>query len=436
MTLDSWRDKVFVNALCLLAFVIPFPYPFGATSVWVLVLAWLIQGGFANKFKRLSKPGYLVWIAYFILFALSYFYSKNKEASLLDLTTKLTFVIFPILIGTVEIDRKTLEKIFNSFIAGLCAIAFFCILYAFCIFQKTGDASQFFYHALVDILDAANAVYMSFYVIFALFLFITFRFSSVFTKERKPFKWSVFGFLFAFFIMLACRLLIFLFLVYLGIIAVKFLLRNPKKYVLKIVTLAFVVLTFCGFILFTKNPIKERYLLVAKGNMDWVRQKDFSNKNFVLDNVNVRLLIWRVAIENIEERNLWWKGCGNGDINDIQNEKFVQLNVPGFRKDDRYESPLHSIYIHNMYLQSLEMIGIPGLLCLLLILILPFFSIKYVKNKGTFYIFQSTAILFMMQESVLQIQAGIIYFTFFSIVFWSFCYSQKNQKEMPRRATV
>jgi hypothetical protein len=353
----------------------------------------------------------------------------------LDLTSKLTFIIFPILVGTAEIDRKALEKIFISFITGLSIIALYCIVHAFFMFHKTGEASQFFYHTLVNTLDA-NAVYMSFYTIFALYLFITFRFTSVFTKERKVFKWSVFGLLLLFFIMLSCRLLIFLYFFYLGIIAVKFLLRNPKKYMLKIGLLAFVVLTFCSIILFTKNPIKERYLLVARGNMDLVFQKDFSHKEFVLDNLNARPLIWRVAIENIAEKNLWWKGCGNGDINDIQNEKYKELGIPGFKKEDGFQSPLYNIAIHNMYLQTLEMIGIPGVICLFLILILPFFSIKYVKNKGTFYIFQATGMLFMMQESVLQTQAGIIYFSYFSIVFWSFYYSQKNQKEIPPRATV
>lgn len=395
----------------------------------------MLQGNFANKLPRLSRPGNLVWIAYFLLFAISYFYSDNKHASVIDLIAKLSFVIFPILIGTVEIDRKILEKIFNSFIAGLSVIAIYSIVHAFYMFHKNGDPGEFFYHTLVITLDA-NAVFMSFYVIFALYLFITFRFSTVFTKERKFFKWSVFGLLLVFFILLSCRLLIFLFFVYLGIIAVKFLFRNPKKYVLKISILAVVALTLCGIILFTKNPVKERFLLVARGNSDLAFQKDYSNKEFILDNVSIRLLLWRVSIENIKERNLWWTGCGNGDINDIQNEKLLKLGVPGFKKEDGFVSDLHDIYIHNMYLQTLEMIGIPGLICLLLILILPLFSIKYVKNQGTFYIFQATGILFMMQESVLQIQAGVIYFTFFSIVFWSFCYSQKSQKEMTLRATV
>lgn len=435
MTPNSWRDKFFVNALLLLAFIIPFPYYFGAISVWVLAGAWLVQGNFANKLPRLSRLGNLVWIIYFLLFALSYFYSDNKQASLVDLTTKLSFIIFPILIGTAEIDRKTLEKIFISFITGVSVIAIYAIVHAFYMFHKNGNPGEFFYHTLVITLDA-NAVYMSFYVIFALYLFITFRFSSVFTKERKFFKWSVFSLLLVFFILLSCRLLIFLFFVYLGIIGIKFLFRNPKKYMLKISILAVAALSFCSIILFTKNPIKERYLIVVRENTNLAFQQDYSNKAFVLDNLNIRLLLWRVSIENIKERNLWWAGCGNGDINDIQNEKLLKLGVPGFKKEDGWISPLHDVYIHNMYLQTLEMIGIPGLICLLVILILPFFSIRYVKNKGTFYIFQSTGILFMMQESVLQIQAGVIYFTFFSIVFWSFCYSQKNHKEVMPRATV
>jgi hypothetical protein len=128
------------------------------------------------------------------------------------------------------------------------------------------------------------------------------------------------------------------------------------------------------------------------------------------------------------EKKLWLKGCGSGDLNDIQNSKFEQLGVPGFKKEDGFQSPFRNIAIHNMYLQTLMMIGIPGLLCLLTIVLLPLFYLKGLDNYLIFLAFFISGIMFMCQESVLQTQGGLVYYTFFSVIFWNVHYSNKVSK--------
>jgi len=93
--------------------------------------------------------------------------------------------------------------------------------------------------------------------------------------------------------------------------------------------------------------------------------------------------------------------------------------------NEENRSDLFNVNLHNMYVQSLFMLGIPGLAVFLAIMLGPFFALRYIREKTIFLIFQITAILFMMQESALQTHAGIVFFTFFSQVFWNRSYYNK-----------
>ncbi len=84
-----------------------------------------------------------------------------------------------------------------------------------------------------------------------------------------------------------------------------------------------------------------------------------------------------------------------------------------------HRSHLHNVNLHNMYIQSLYMLGIPGLAVFLVMMFAPFIALRRIREKTIFFLFQLTAVLFMMQESALQTQAGIIFFTFFSQILWN-----------------
>jgi hypothetical protein len=428
--LDFWRNNFFRIALCILAFAIPFPFVFGAIAMWILVFSWLIQTGLSTRIRKITKPPYLIWILYFLLFAVSYFYSENKAESVKDLEKKLSLLILPVIVGTsIGIAKKDLEKIFFWFIAGIAIISVYCIGNAVYLYQSSHDKELFFYHTLVENLDS-NAVYMSFYTIFALFLLLFYKWDYFFKLNKNNWRWPLISIIFVFLLLLSCRLIIVVFFALLLLWVISSLFRTGKFFTAK--KMAFITIaTFAGsLILFTNNPVKTRYQNLRSDNIRNVFEKDYKQKALKLDNLTIRLFIWRVCVQNIEEKNLWAIGCGNGDIEDIQNKKMLELGLPGFDDKTPWRSGLYNIAIHNMYLQTLMMIGIPGVFCLLCIVFLPFFYLKRMDNKFIFLVFHITAALFMCQESGLETQAGIIYYTFFSMVFWNYYYSQKNNKEV------
>lgn len=182
-------------------------------------------------------------------------------------------------------------------------------------------------------------------------------------------------------------------------------------------------------IFFTGNPVKQRYKDVEQNNFQLLFEKDYRNKTLRLNNLTIRLFVWRVALQNIKEKNLWLTGCGNGSVHDIQNQKMKDLGLTEFQTEHP-TTGLYNMNLHNMYLQSLLMLGIPGLLCFLAIVIVPFFYMKRIDNNIVFVLFQIVASLFMLQEAALQTQAGIIYFTFFSQIFWNLYYSSVKMRSL------
>ena len=129
----------------------------------------------------------------------------------------------------------------------------------------------------------------------------------------------------------------------------------------------------------------------------------------------------------MQEHNLWLAGAGNGDVHTLQNDKMAEYGIKNIYPVNTWRSPFYNANLHNMFFQCLLMIGIPGLLIFTAIAFLPIFNLRNFIYGQVFLIFHLTAIFFMLQEAALQSQAGIIYYTFFSMIFWNISY-QKTKK--------
>jgi hypothetical protein len=72
------------------------------------------------------------------------------------------------------------------------------------------------------------------------------------------------------------------------------------------------------------------------------------------------------------------------------------------------------------------MIGLPGLVLLVLIIFMPVFNLKYIKPyKSIYIVFICTSIFFFLQEAVFQTQAGVVFYSFFIMLFWIISYDNK-----------
>jgi len=120
-----------------------------------------------------------------------------------------------------------------------------------------------------------------------------------------------------------------------------------------------------------------------------------------------RLLIWKTALE-LSRQNLWL-GTGTGDVKDELVKKYLEkgMNHPAQLK----------LNAHNQFIQSFVALGIPALTVLILIFLIPLW-LSFRKKYWVYFAFILFFAFNIMVESMLEVQAGIVYFAFWNLLLW------------------
>ncbi|OSZ79579.1 hypothetical protein CAP35_15410 [Chitinophagaceae bacterium IBVUCB1] len=418
-------------ALCLLVFFIPFPFLFGSYTIALLVLLWLLQAKFKQTlFRFLQRKWLWPWVLFFIVNAFSYLYSSNKEQSLFDIGAKASLLLLPIIIGAGQnISRKWLERIFLSLNYSISFVALFCIVHAVVRCYQEGYiyAPFFFYHKLVDGFDA-SAVYMALYTLFSISIMLLATWKHYYIGKWRVLKVVFIVWQLIFFIMLSSRLLILLFFALLVPFYIRKAFKHRKWGISKLLIIGTLFLSAGIAVFVTDNPVKRRYHDIFQKDMSVAWLPDYKNvPQDSFNNVTLRLMLWRFGYEIIQENNLWLLGAGNGDATDLQNEKLAQYGFDTEVKDDNKRSEFYDINLHNMFFEALLMVGIIGLFIYVLMVFPPLFFLKTMEYRHVVFIFHVSMLFFMFQEAILQTQAGIVFYTLFSSIFWNIVYSNDNQ---------
>ncbi len=415
---NPFAEAPFVGC-CVLAFCLPFTFIYATIAIWCLAICWLLSGQYratAKAFK--AQPAYWLWTAFFALWALSGLWSDDKGEAQFDTVSKLSFVLLPWLVGYgARLPLRRLAVVLLWFVAGICVVEWHCLNQANIRWQEDGNLNHFLYHDLTYGMDA-NAVYMAWYVIGALSALLVFPWEKAGLKRMKGWRWLPILFLSFFLALLSSRLLVVLFLFVVIPTYGLWYYRNAKRSVWMPIFAIAVVALLADALVRTNNPIHERFVEVAHSDLSVLRQDSFYNRAPQLTNLTLRLFVWRIALENMNERHLWLHGCGNGDVHTIQNDQIRRHGVPGMREEEPH-SPLVNVNLHNMYLQTLITLGLPGLLLFLVLAFGPFFFLHRSEAGYFFALFHTVAVLFMMQESALQTQQGFVFYCFFTALFWS-----------------
>jgi O-antigen ligase len=370
-----------------------------------------------------------VWLAYYLVLALSYFYSTNKEQSLFDLQVKLSLLVLPLIIGTFNTSRRLVDRVFLSFIAGVNVIGIFYLCRACLRWMNTGDTSHFFYHNLVEGFDA-HAVYMALYTMLAISALLFMPLKQYFSKKWKWVGIALLLIDFVLFLLLSSRTLI---LVMLFFVAPLYLFRNIKRLPKAAIVSSIVVFMAVVVGLFaTDNPIKSRYDSIVHNDIQNAWLNDYSNVDESrFSNLTVRVFAWRVGFQNLKDNNGWLTGVGNGDVKDVQNNKMRELGIRHLTGGEHdYKSGFYNLNLHNMFMQTLVMVGLPGLVLLVMMFLSPFFYMDFLKNNLVFFVFHIISFLFMMQEAGLQSQAGVVFYALFALLWWSYYYTNISSKNL------
>ncbi|MDQ3190536.1 MAG: O-antigen ligase family protein [Bacteroidota bacterium] len=396
----------------LIAFSVPLAPFILPALILILLIIWLYEGDFKQKWKQFKSNSFVFYLpCLFLLYLFGLLWSDNIEHGLSDIETKLTLLLFPVIILSQQFTSEQIQAIKDRFIEG-CLVALLLLL-SFCFYNYYlhMENSVFYYEAfsvhlhpsyfalylnlglilIIDkIINGKLKIYWLTFYLLALLLFLV----SIFLSSSKS------GILTLFFSLgLGTVLLIswkrlfqmFLILSVLFIGLFSFLEVNNKK---------FNLLLNSDVVSLLSDPIKVRFSdLVNPLNSESIHQTATSSSS-------VRVLVWNTAKELIMENPYF--GTGTGDVKDKLTEKYkVKEYIIASEK---------KLNAHNQFLQTAIALGVFGLILLLLNMFIPlFYAIKY--KSWIFLLFILIMIFNFLTESLLERQAGVIFYAFFNSLF-------------------
>ena len=348
-----------------------------------------------------------ILVVLYLLYVIGIFWSSNERAAMFALEVKLSLVVFPIMIG---LDRaffkENITGILLFFVAGIIASSLICLstaIWESSFFLPNGfsfntidpkfaewsyGGSRFRYLGLSRFL---HPTYYSFYVLFALVVTLVLLKRRIFSNKYLLLwlKMSIPLFILMIYLLSSKAVLIsalIIFIVFSGIIYRRYNNKFIKFFIL-FLSLVFIIVAL-------KNPRFEEIV------------KAVNNPELLTDNSRdgsfiSRIHIWKAGVDIIEDNFLY--GVGPGDTND---ELLIRY------KNYKYKDPLlKKSNAHNQYIETFIDLGLIGFFVLLSALFVPFFS--YERRNILFRFFLFIIGFNFLFESILNTQAGLVFFGFF-----------------------
>ncbi len=433
---------VYIVALVLITWLAEKPWYLAATLIYVAIVwhtknAIYIAGGiiaiiilielvlyFTGQYKRshfylLKYDIFRRYILSFSIIYLIYFlgliYTSNMDYGAFDLEVKFSLFIFPLVLSTSRtslFSKSRITYIMVLFITGCLLSTLISFGNAISEYAQSLSLESFYYRKLSYF---HHPGYLAMYLNFAIVILICFLLKN--NKSEINF-WYILSFVFLivyfsiFIILLSSKAgIISLLVVFL--LTVGYIIVIEKKI---IHGLALIVLIFAMFFISMKiftyslNRIVS-YQEVVEQNIEPV--KDTDDKE-----TGDRLTIWKSSFEVVKEH--FFIGVGTGDVKDVLIEKY--------KKHNSLEALTQQKNAHNQFLQILIALGIIGFLVLIIALILPaYYALKHGSYK--YLLFLIIIVINFLVESMLETQAGVVFYAFFNSFLFFEIHSYKKESE-------
>lgn len=376
--------------------VLAFLFPFGL-NLSIIIALWSIcfflfedlKEGFANIFK--NKWSYVL-LAFFALHTVAYFFSDNKTEALTVIERKLSFLAFPLLIFCSTNFAATIKKIIIAFIAGCLLATLICLVRAIYLYLAEG-VNAFFYD---DFNYFMHPSYFAMYLTFAQLIIIVFGKEWLGNEPNLNLKTGLISAVIVTGIFLCSSKL--------GLLSAGLLL--PLTLIVKLYNKGFkkgIVTLVLGIAI----AIPVSYKLFPKPYVRLVKAFEVTTSAQEInkaetDGTAVRILIWKETV-NIIKQHVWF-GVTPGDENDVLSEAYTSHQLTGALQKH--------LNTHNQYLQTFLGTGLIGFV-LLCLMTLGALIVGFVQKNYLLVLFSTLIILNFLVESMLQAQAGFIFFAFF-----------------------
>jgi O-antigen ligase len=398
--------NIFYFCLLGISFFLPVYGRIVPPIIILVFLNWLIEAPFRKNFKLvfIEKERFLLFSFSFLyfLYLIGMTYSTNLIYGKEDLEIKLSLLVFPLIFSTLDdetLTKKQRFKVVVFFVLG-CIIGTLILLGHSLYDRVINHWDYSFYYSGLS--WYFHPTYIAMYLSFSIAIIAWYIIAG---EVRIRPLWKI---------MLILLSIYFLILI---------ILLSSKAGIL---SFALVMIFFSGvLVLKKKNWLTGLIFLItsflilylgmqffpyATGRISNATKSLSEESTIRSDNSEStasRIMVWKAGLEILCQHPFF--GTGTGDVKDELLAKYQEKNIkPAFDK---------RLNAHNQYMQTFISIGVFGFLFLAGMLFLPiYFAIRHEQ-----YLYVVFLLIFAVNiafESMLEVQAGVVFYTFFNAVFF------------------
>lgn len=387
---DKQHQQIHLYLLVLFCFFLPLWSRVAVLTLVLLILHALASGMLWRNRHRAFGPWPLLFSSFYLLHLFGMLYTSNIAEGLLDLETKLSFLLLPPVLFAIPLPQPSdRSSVLKAFLAGCITATFYAYTCATLLYIRTG-LNAFFYEYLAGYVNA-HPSYLAIYLIFALFLVLEkfVREIDHWSLRQKGISLLLMAHFLIFIFLLTARMQL---LVCVFLLAISLLWYMTLRKKLGQGILAFLLFTIISGGLMWTLPNTRMRMVNA--------YEQFTDPAVA---PNVRIPIWKAGWELLGDSPLL--GYGTGDVQD---------NLERLYARDGITKALESHYnAHNQFVQTSVAFGGLGLLSILTMLGLPLFmAIR--RKKYIYAFFLGLISLSLLTECVLETEKGIIFYAFFN----------------------
>lgn len=368
----------------------------------LLVAWWLIFSKKEFDISSRKTKLMLLFLSLYLIGIAGMIWTNNIKAGIATLETQSAIFFFPLVFGTTSVlSSSFLKKITTHFLIATSIASLAGLLFGSYNFLETGNIEQLTGVHLTPF-HAMRPVNMGLFCLLAMIM--AFQQLESDPIRLKGLLYGCIVLMTLMILLLSIRLIIICWL----LAMLYFFIRIVQKLMLRI------LLIVASALLLVVSAIA-----IPAVKKQWNEFFDQSSRsNIILDEDSslakswggkaLRIAIWKCSADILKKH--WLTGVGTGDVQDSLQQAYENRKFYFASRYNKYNA-------HNEYLQMMLANGLPALLIFLACIIYPLLNFSRKFSATTYLLFLLLFGLAAISESILEVNKGIIWYSFFNSIF-------------------
>jgi O-antigen ligase len=392
-----------VLALCCVVLQFPFYRRYIPITIGLWILLSIIKAIYKKEKFKLNWR-LMALVVFFLLHVVGVLWSVNQDRAGFDLEVKMSLAIVPLVFMFSNYKVQEIKMILYTFLFTLMLAIIWLLIVGANNYYCTCETKQLLY---IHLSKEIHPSYLAYYMNVGIGIVLTDYFTSALQLFKKRWVYiTLVIFFLGFSILLLSKIGVLTSAVLFLFLMIYWFVKGRWK-----LFIAFSVLSIIGpFVIYKSSK------LVQLRVEEFVEGMDDENEKTWLESTSLRTVIWEESTTLFLEN--FWIGVGTGDVQDELLERYEKAGI-----GQAYDMNLNA---HNQILQSSVALGVLGLVAIIFILLQAFVRMKEMKYFNL--VFTLISVMFFFTESVLETQAGVVFFAVFFSVFNSIDFTNNEDE--------